>query len=201
MLAIRMQRTGRKGYASFRVVVQDSRFAPTSGRVVAKLGHHNPHTKETVIDKEKAEQYMSHGAQPSPRIVRLFESEKIKMPKWVTKPDTSKKRAIKNPDKLRKNQPDEPAEATSEEAPADTDKPVEVVDAATTDAAEKPDESQPTEQPADDDAGQKPDTSDTSDDKADAAEEKPEESSKDEEPAKEEAPASEKAEEEKDESK
>jgi hypothetical protein len=36
MLAIRMQRTGRKGHAMFRVVVQDSRLTPSSGRVVAK---------------------------------------------------------------------------------------------------------------------------------------------------------------------
>lgn len=116
MLAIRMQRTGRKGYASFRVIVQDSRFAPTSGRVVAKLGHHNPHTKETVINKEMAEKYLSSGAQPSPRVVRLFELEKIKMPEWVEKPATDKKRSAKNPEKLRKNQPDEPAQEPAPEA-------------------------------------------------------------------------------------
>ena len=101
MLAIRMQRTGRKGYASFRVVVQDSKFAPNSGRVVAKLGHHNPHTKDTQIDKEAAEKYLVNGAQPSPRVVRLFELEKVKMPKWVDQSRTDRKGSIKNPDSFK----------------------------------------------------------------------------------------------------
>lgn len=122
MLAIRMQRTGRKGHAQFRVVVQDSRFAPNSGRVVAKLGHHNPHTKETVIDKSLAEKYLSNGAQPSPRVVRLFEVEKVTLPNWVDASDTAKKRSIKNPEKLRKNRPAEPEpEAVSEQAPVEAD--------------------------------------------------------------------------------
>ena len=70
MLVIRMQRTGRKGHAQFRVVVQDSRRTPTSGRVVAALGHYNPHTKETSLNKEKATQYLNNGAQPSDRVIR-----------------------------------------------------------------------------------------------------------------------------------
>ena len=120
MLAIRMQRTGRKGYASFRVVVQDTRFTPTSGRVVAKIGHHNPHTKETVIDKELAEKYLQNGAQPSPRVVRLFELEKVSMPNWVEKPKNDKQGKTKNPDKLRKHRPAEP-EAPAEEPAVEAD--------------------------------------------------------------------------------
>ena len=58
MLVIRMQRTGRKGHAQFRVVVQDSRRTPTSGKIVANLGHYNPHSKELVVDKEKAAFYL-----------------------------------------------------------------------------------------------------------------------------------------------
>ena len=54
MLVIRLQRTGRKGHAMFRIVVQDSRQTPTSGKVVARLGSYNPHNKEVIIDKEKA---------------------------------------------------------------------------------------------------------------------------------------------------
>ena len=105
MLTIRMQRTGRKGFATFRVVVQDSRFAPSSGRVVAKIGHYNPHTKETVIDKEQAAEFLKQGAQPSPRVVRLLQAEKIALPDWVELKKLDKKRKIRNPEKLRKNQP------------------------------------------------------------------------------------------------
>lgn len=48
MLAIRMQRVGRKGHPEYRVVVQDARLTPSSGRVVARVGHYNPHTKSTL---------------------------------------------------------------------------------------------------------------------------------------------------------
>ncbi len=118
MLTIRMQRTGRKGFTTFRVVVQDSRFAPSSGRVVAKVGHYNPHTKETVINKEEVTEYLKQGAQPSPRVVRLLQAEKIALPAWVNVDTSEKKRKIRNPEKLRKHQPKEApveAEVTAEE--------------------------------------------------------------------------------------
>lgn len=116
MLVIRMQRTGRKGHAQFRVVVQDSRRTPTSGRVVAQLGSLNPHTKEAILDKEKAAYYLEHGAQPSDRVVRLLQAQKVELPKWV-KTAEQKAGKLRNPEKLRKNQP-------KEEAPAEVEAPV-----------------------------------------------------------------------------
>jgi small subunit ribosomal protein S16 len=104
MLVIRLQRVGRKGLAQFRVVVQDSRRTPTSGKVVASLGHFNPHTKETVINKEKAQYYLDHGAQPSERAVVLLKSQGVKLPKWVM-PPVKQEGKIRNPEKLRRNQP------------------------------------------------------------------------------------------------
>ena len=127
MLVIRMQRTGRKGHAQFRVVVQDSRRTPTSGKVVAQLGSYNPHTKTTTLDKEKAATYLNNGAQPTERVVRLLKAEGVKLPSWVKDP-TAKAGKLRNPEKLRKNQPKEepaaeeaaPAEAAEEAAPAET---------------------------------------------------------------------------------
>ena len=108
MLVIRMQRTGRKGHAMFRVVVQDSRRTPTSGKIVASLGSYDPHTKATSLDKEKAQFYLEHGAQPSDRVALLLKTEGIKLPTWV---DIGDKKAgkLRNPDKLRRNRPAEPA--------------------------------------------------------------------------------------------
>lgn len=104
MLAIRMQRTGRKGHAQFRVVVQDSRQTPTSARVVASLGSYDPHTKKAVLDTDKVEQYLGNGAQPSDRVVKLLVAEGVTIPSWVkvSAPSAAK---IRNPEKLRKNQP------------------------------------------------------------------------------------------------
>lgn len=120
MLAIRMQRTGRKGHAQFRIVVQDSRLTPTSGRHVALLGSYDPHAKTTTLNKEKAAFYLSNGAQPSDRVVSLMQREGVELPSWVKLPKADRKRSIRNPEKLRKNQPkEEPApeaEAPAEEA-------------------------------------------------------------------------------------
>ena len=116
MLVIRMQRTGRKGHAQFRVVVQDSRRTPTSGKIVAALGSYNPHTKTATIDKEKAVTYINNGAQPSDRVVRLLKAEGVKLPKWV-KASEPKSGKLRNPEKLRRNQPkEEPAAEVAEEA-------------------------------------------------------------------------------------
>ena len=115
MLAIRMQRTGRKGHAQYRVVVQDSRLTPTSGRTVAMLGSYNPHTKMAIIEKDKAVYYLNNGAQPSERVVSVFKREGVALPKWVKQPDGTKKRTIRHADKLRRNQPKQ--EAQVQEAP------------------------------------------------------------------------------------
>lgn len=116
MLVIRMQRTGRKGHAQFRVVVQDSRRTPTSGKVVALLGSYNPHTKTAQVDKEKAAFYLEHGAQPSDRVARLLQSEGLTLPAWV-KLAAQKQRAVRNAEKRRSTTPQEES-ASEAEAPA-----------------------------------------------------------------------------------
>lgn len=125
MLAIRLQRLGRKKMPVYRVAVQESHRHPTSGRVVAYVGSYNPHTKETTLDREKVETFLKNGAQPSPRVTYLLQSQKIDLPDWVKKP-SPKKYSLRNPEKLRKNkiQPkaEAPAEteATKEEAPEES---------------------------------------------------------------------------------
>ena len=104
MLAIRMQRTGRKGHAQFRMIVQDSRRTPTSGNIVELLGSYDPHTKVANINKERASFFLANGAQPSDRALRILSYQKVEIPAWIKKAIV-KKSVTKNPDKLRKNQP------------------------------------------------------------------------------------------------
>lgn len=121
MLAIRLQRNGRKGLPLYRIVVQEAQRHPLSGRIVAQVGSYNPHTKAIVLDKAEVEKYLNNGAQPSTRVVRILVKEGIKMPKWVKMP-LEKKATAKHADKLRKNQPKEEApaeEPAAEEAPAE----------------------------------------------------------------------------------
>ena len=123
MLAIRLQRIGRKGQPVYRVAVQEGHRHPSSGRVVAYVGSYNPHSKAVTFNTEKVLFYLKNGAQPTPRVVRLLASEKVELPAWVKQQtESGKKRAIRNPEKLRKNQPkkeEAPKEAPAEEAAAE----------------------------------------------------------------------------------
>jgi len=119
MLAIRMQRNGRKGMPLYRIVVQEAQRHPLSGRIVATVGSYNPHTKATVLDKAQAQKYLDNGAQPSGRVVRVLKAEGVKLPKWV-KEAPKKSAKAKHADKLRKNQPKE-AEAEAEAAPTEAE--------------------------------------------------------------------------------
>ena len=86
MLAIRLQRLGRKALPVYRLAVQEAQRHPSSGRVVAYVGSYNPHTKETRIDTEKVDYYLKNGAQPTPRVVRILKDQKVSLPAWVKVP-------------------------------------------------------------------------------------------------------------------
>lgn len=115
MLAIRLQRVGRAGYPTYRLAVQEAQRHPSSGRVVAYVGSYNPHTKEANVQVEVAQKYLDNGAQPTPRVAKLLDAAGVKLPKWVKKADDAKQKAIRNPEKLRKNQPKEEATEVTEE--------------------------------------------------------------------------------------
>lgn len=121
MLAIRLQRVGRKAYPVYRLAVQEAQRHPSSGRVVAYVGSYNPHTKEAKIQIEAAQKYLDNGAQPTPRVVKLLKDADVKLPKWVKESAADKQKSIKNAEKLRKNQPKEEVveEPVAEEAPAE----------------------------------------------------------------------------------
>jgi small subunit ribosomal protein S16 len=126
MLAIRLQRLGRKAYPVYRLAVQEAQRHPSSGRVVAYVGNYNPHTKEASVNVELAQKYLDNGAQPTPRVVKLLKEAGVKLPKWVKEFEGGKSGSVRNADKLRKNQPKE--EPVVEEAP--------VAEAATDEATE-----------------------------------------------------------------
>ena len=117
MLAIRLQRHGRKAYPVYRLAVQESQRHPSSGRVVAYVGSYNPHTKEANVQVELAQKYLDNGAQPTPRVVKLLSTAGVKLPKWVKQPAVDKQKSVRNAEKLRKNQPKEEVaeEAVAEE--------------------------------------------------------------------------------------
>jgi small subunit ribosomal protein S16 len=143
-----MQRTGRKGQAQFRMIVQDSRRSPNGGNIVELLGSFDPHTKVANINKERVVFFLNNGAQPSDRVLRILSHQKVEVPAWVEKA-ADKKSKTKNPEKLRKNQPKvekaaEP-EVTSDAEVATVD---EVAAEETPASEEVKEEEQPTESTA-----------------------------------------------------
>jgi small subunit ribosomal protein S16 len=116
MLAIRLQRLGRKSLPVYRLAVQEAQRHPSSGRVVAYVGSYNPHTKETHINVEKVQLYLKNGAQPTPRVVRILSDQKVALPSWV-KVASKKDSVIRHPEKLRKNQPKDEVKTETPEAP------------------------------------------------------------------------------------
>lgn len=100
MLAIRLQRVGRKGYPTYRLVVQESQRHPSSGRVVAHVGSYNPHTKDVTVKVDEVQKFLDNGAQPTPRVVKLVKDAGVKLPKWVVEPTADKQKAVRHSESL-----------------------------------------------------------------------------------------------------
>ncbi|MEK7499137.1 MAG: 30S ribosomal protein S16 [Patescibacteria group bacterium] len=76
MLRIRLQRRGKRGYATYRVVVADG-HAPIKGRFIEDLGHYNPHTDSFVVDGVAVNNWIKKGAHPSDTVFNLLITHKI----------------------------------------------------------------------------------------------------------------------------
>ena len=136
MLVIRLARTGRTKYPTYRVVAAESARAAT-GKFVKILGHYNPHTKELVLDKPSIEGYVKNGAQPSNSVIRLLKREDMKLPDWVQ---------LETRNRKPKHEPEAVAEAPATEALAEAAPAEEAV--AETPAAEETTPEAPAEEAA-----------------------------------------------------
>ncbi len=70
---IRLKRMGAKKRPFYRVVVASTN-SPRDGRFIEEIGYYNPTTdpKTIKIDQEKAEKWLSKGAQPSETVKTLL---------------------------------------------------------------------------------------------------------------------------------
>ncbi|MDO5015770.1 MAG: 30S ribosomal protein S16 [Eubacteriales bacterium] len=82
---IRLKRTGKKKQPHYRVVIADSR-SPRDGRFIEEIGYYNPRVEpaEVRIDLEKANDWISKGAQPTETVRKLL---KIQAEKAQTEAD------------------------------------------------------------------------------------------------------------------
>lgn len=100
MLAIKLQRIGKKHQPSYRVVVAEKRskmLAPP----VEDLGSYDPRTKATTVKKERVLHWVKMGAQPTVTAHNLLVKEgaiiapkrAVKMAKATAKPAPEEKAA------------------------------------------------------------------------------------------------------------
>jgi small subunit ribosomal protein S16 len=100
MLAIKLQRIGKKHQPSYRVVVAEKR-SKMAGPPVEDLGSYNPFTKVTTVKNERVSHWIKMGAQPTVTAHNLLVKEgsltgakiAVKMPKAVAKAPVEEKSA------------------------------------------------------------------------------------------------------------
>jgi small subunit ribosomal protein S16 len=80
MVKIRLTRTGRKHYHTFRIVAAETTM-PRDGRFIEILGHYNPNLKtdeeKVTINKERIEHWLGKGAQPTHTVWTLLRKQGI----------------------------------------------------------------------------------------------------------------------------
>ncbi|HXF44285.1 MAG TPA: 30S ribosomal protein S16 [Candidatus Paceibacterota bacterium] len=81
MLAIKLQRRGKKHQASFRLIVTEKR-SKLGGRFIEDLGWLDPKAKKSEVKKDKIEHWLKVGAKPTPSVHNLLVREGVlKAPK------------------------------------------------------------------------------------------------------------------------
>ena len=131
MLKIRLQRVGKKKKPAYRFVVSES-SKDMYGKHLEILGHYDPFTKICEVKKDRIQDWISVGAQPSPTVHNLLVDQNvIDKPKVVA--SKGKKKSAKGGSSPEANAPLEHASggkkaAEGVEAPVETpaaDKPAE----------------------------------------------------------------------------
>jgi len=97
-LKLRLARAGAKKRPFYRIVVADSR-SPRDGRFIERIGTYDPLKPKDAedrvkIDQDRAEYWLSKGAQPTDRVARfLGKAEIIAMPEQRNNPNKGKPKA------------------------------------------------------------------------------------------------------------
>ena len=75
MVKIRLQREGKKKAPFYHIVVADSR-SPRDGKIIEQIRTYDPMTEPStiVLNKEKLEQWMKNGAQPTETVKALIKN-------------------------------------------------------------------------------------------------------------------------------
>ena len=86
---IRLARGGAKKAPFYRIVVADVN-APRDGKFLEKIGTYNPmlakdHAERLVIKKDRADYWLSTGANPTETVAKFLDISGVKLPSFVQK--------------------------------------------------------------------------------------------------------------------
>jgi len=76
MLKLRLKRVGRKRFPSYRLVVMEN-TCRRDGRPIEEIGYYNPISKNYKFEKEKIQQWLNYGAQPTETVSNLLKKADI----------------------------------------------------------------------------------------------------------------------------
>ena len=71
MLKLRLKRTGRKKYPTYRIVIMEN-STRRDGKPIEEVGYYNPITKESKFDSEKITKWLSYGIKPTSTVFSLL---------------------------------------------------------------------------------------------------------------------------------
>lgn len=121
MLTIRLQRTGKKNQADFRIVLAEKE-APVKKKHLEVLGSYNPRKKDFKVNEERTKYWITQRVALSPTVHNLFvtkglvEGVKVKAFSIPKKKDDDKKAQVKAEFAL--TTPSSSAEATAATPPS-----------------------------------------------------------------------------------
>ena len=117
MVRIKLQRIGKKKEPHFRLIVQEKAKDPHN-KSIEIIGWLNPRSKEKDIKKDRAEYWLSVGAQPTDSVYNLFVAE------GIIKGDKKKTFTVskKRQSKIDSKKATEEAKNAPAEAPVEEDK-------------------------------------------------------------------------------
>ena len=76
MLKLRLKRTGRKRYPSYRLVIMENTFR-RDGKPIDEVGYYNPITKQSYFNIPKITKWLSYGAKPTETVLNLLKKANI----------------------------------------------------------------------------------------------------------------------------
>lgn len=76
MLKLRLKRTGRKRYSTYRIVVMEN-TTRRNGQPIEEVGYYNSITKESKFDSEKIIKWLTYGAKPTLTVFNLLKKAEL----------------------------------------------------------------------------------------------------------------------------